>query len=99
VALTTRPNVTKNLQTDFPRGTPFDHQESTTLGVSSALAHQLFEIGMAGAAGSGSFCVSQRHLASAGLLEVSVASDARFHVGGQTPWHGAVPPQCLGTCR
>jgi hypothetical protein len=31
VALTTRPNLIKNLQTAFRRGAPFDHHELATL--------------------------------------------------------------------
>jgi DNA-binding NarL/FixJ family response regulator len=34
-----RHNLIKSLQTAFPRGAPFDHQQLTKLGVSSALAH------------------------------------------------------------
>jgi hypothetical protein len=37
MALTTRYKLIKSLQTAFPRGTPFDHQQLAKLGVSSAL--------------------------------------------------------------
>ena len=41
----TRHKPNKSLQSAFPRGTPFDHQKLTKLGVSSALAHNYLNSG------------------------------------------------------
>lgn len=55
MALTTRHNLIKTLQTTFPRGTAFDHAELAKLGVSSALAYHYLKAGWLARLGRGVF--------------------------------------------
>ena len=55
MALTTRHDLIKSLQTAFPRGAPFDHRELARLGVSSALAHHYLKSGWLVRLGRGVF--------------------------------------------
>jgi Transcriptional regulator, AbiEi antitoxin N-terminal domain len=55
MALTTRHNLIKSLQTALPRGAPFDSQDLAKLGVSSALAHHYLKSGWLERLGRGVF--------------------------------------------
>jgi len=90
VALTTRPNLIKSLQTAFPRGTPFDHHELTKLGVSSALAHHYLKSGWLLRLGRGVFMYPNDTLSREGCLKFLSRQVTGFHVGGKTAlaWRG-----------
>ena len=90
VALTTRPNLIKRLQTAFPRGTPFDHQELTKLGVSSALAHHYLKSGWLVRLGRGVFMFPNDTLRREDCLKFLARRVSGFHAGGKTAlaWRG-----------
>jgi hypothetical protein len=90
VALTTRPNLIKNLQTAFPRGTPFDHEQLAKLGVSSALAHHYLNSGWLVRLGRGVFMFSGDTLRQEDCLKFLSSRAPGFHVGGKTAlaWRG-----------
>jgi len=103
MALTTRHKLIKSLQTAFPRGTPFDSQQLTKLGVSSALAHHYFKSGWLTRLGRGVFTFPNDTLRREDCLKFLSRRVAGFHVGGKTAlaWRGIrhnVPtrePLCL----
>ena len=90
MALTIRHDLIKNLQTAFPRGTPFDHQELTKLGVSSALAHHYLKSGWLVRLGRGVFMFPNDVLRQEDCLKFLSRRLIGFHVGGKTAlaWRG-----------
>lgn len=90
MALTTRSSLIKSLQTAFQRGTPFDHQQLTTLGVSSALAHHYLKSGWLVRLGRGVFMFPQDTLRQEDCLKFLSRRVTGFHVGGKTAlaWRG-----------
>ena len=58
--------------------------------MSSALPHQIFEIGLAAQLGLGAFAFLKATLRRDCLRSLSRRIPG-FHDGGKTPWHGAVP--------
>ncbi len=90
MALTKRHNLIKRLQTAFPRGTPFDHQELVKLGVSSALAHHYLRSGWLLRLGRGVFMFPNDTLRREDCLKFLSRRVAGFHVGGKTAlaWRG-----------
>lgn len=90
MALTKRPNLIKRLQTAFLRGTPFDHQELTKLGVSSALAHHYLKSGWLVRLGRGAFMFPKDTLRRDDCLKFLSRRIAGFHAGGKTAlaWRG-----------
>ena len=85
-----RPNLIRSLQTAFPRGTPFDHQELTKLGVSSALAHHYLKSGWLARLGRGVFMFPKDTLRRDDCLKFLSRRAPGFHVGGKTAlaWRG-----------
>jgi hypothetical protein len=90
MALTTRHTLNKSLQSAFPRGTPFDHQELTKLGVSSALAHHYLKSGWLARLGRGVFMFPNDTLRRDDCLKFLSRRVKGFHVGGKTAlaWRG-----------
>lgn len=90
MALTKRPNLIRNLQTAFPRGTPFDHHELAKLGVSSALAHHYLKSGWLRRLGRGVFMFPNDTLRREDCLQFLSPGVPGFHVGGKTAlaWRG-----------
>jgi hypothetical protein len=90
MALTTRHKLNKSLQSAFPRGTPFDHQELTKLGVSSALAHHYLKSGWLARLGRGVFMFPNDTLRRDDCLKFLSRRVKSFHVGGKTAlaWRG-----------
>jgi hypothetical protein len=90
MALTVRHNLIKSLQTAFPRGTPFDNQELTALGVSSALAHHYLKSGWLARLGRGVFMFPNDDLRQEDCLKFLSRRMIGFHVGGKTAlaWRG-----------
>ena len=90
MALTTRHKLNKSLQSAFPRGTPFDHQELTKLGVSSALAHHYLKSGWLARLGRGVFMFPNDTLRRDDCLKFLSRRVKGFHVGGKTAlaWRG-----------
>jgi hypothetical protein len=90
VALTTRPNLIKSLQTTFLRGTPFDHNELAKLGVSSALAHHYLKSGWLLRLGRGVFMFPSDTLRRDDCLKFLSSRVVGLHVGGKTAlaWRG-----------
>ena len=90
MALTTRHKLIKSLQMAFPRGTPFDHQQLTRLGVSSALAHHYLKSGWLTRLGRGVFMFPNDTLSREGCLKFLSRQVTGFHVGGKTAlaWRG-----------
>ena len=82
MALTTRHKLIKSLQMAFPRGTPFDHQQLTKLGVSSALAHHYLKSGWLTRLGRGVFMFPNDTLRLEDCLQFLSRRVAGFHVGG-----------------
>jgi hypothetical protein len=90
MALNTRHNLIKLLQTAFPRGTPFDHRELVKVGVSSALAHHYLKSGWLVRLGRGVFMFPNDTLRREDCLKFLSRRVAGFHVGGKTAlaWRG-----------
>ena len=90
MALTTRHTLIKRLQTAFPRGTPFDHQQLLKLGVSSALAHHYSKSGWLTRLGRGVFMFPNDTLRREDCLKFLSSRVSGFHVGGKTAlaWRG-----------
>jgi hypothetical protein len=90
MALTKRYKLIKSLQSAFPRGTPFDHQQLTKLGVSSALAHHYLKSGWLTRLGRGVFMFPNDTLSREGCLKFLSRQVTGFHVGGKTAlaWRG-----------
>jgi len=90
MALATRHKLIKSLQSAFPRGTPFDHQELAKLGVSSALAHHYLKSGWLARLGRGVFTFPNDTLRQADCLKFLARRVRGFHVGGKTAlaWRG-----------
>lgn len=90
MALTTRPNLVKSLQTAFRRGAPFDHHELATLGGSSVLAHHYFKSGRLARLGRGVFMFPNDTLRREDCLKFLSSRVPGFHVGGKTAlaWRG-----------
>jgi hypothetical protein len=90
MTLTTRHKPIKSLQTAFPRGTPFDHQELAKLGVSSALAHHYLKSGWLSRLGRGVFMFPNDTLRREDCLKFLSRQMFGFHVGGKTAlaWRG-----------
>jgi hypothetical protein len=84
MALTTRHKLIKSLQTAFPRGTPFDHQQLAKLGVSSALAHHYLKSGWLTRLGRGVFMFPNDTLRRDDCLKFVSRHMPGFHVGGKT---------------
>jgi hypothetical protein len=75
MTLTMHPNLSNSLQTAFPRGTPFDHQELTTLVVSSGWLARL---------GLGVLMFPKDTLRREDCLTFLWRRMLDFHVGGKT---------------
>ena len=90
MALTTRHNLIKRLQTSLPRGTPLDHRELAKLGVSSALAHHYLKSGWLARLGRGVFMFPNDILRREDCLKFLSGRVPGFHVGGKTAlaWRG-----------
>ncbi len=90
MALPTRHKLIKSLQTAFPRGTPFDHQQLAKLGVSSALAHHYLKSGWLMRLGRGVFMFPNDTLRRDDCLKFLSRQMPGFHVGGKTAlaWRG-----------
>jgi hypothetical protein len=90
MALTKRSSLIKRLQTAFPRGAPFDHQQLAKLGVSSALAHHYVKSGWLMRLGRGVFMFANDSLRQEDCLQFMSRRVAGFHVGGKTAlaWRG-----------
>ncbi len=90
MALTTRPNLIRSLQTAFSRGAPFDHRQLATLGVSSALAHHYLKSGWLVRLGRGVFMFPNDILRQEDCLKFLSSRTPGFHVGGKTAlgWRG-----------
>ena len=90
MALTTRHDLIKSLQTAFPRGAPFDHRELARLGVSSALAHHYLKSGWLVRLGRGVFMFPNDTLRREDCLKFLSRRVAGLHVGGRTAlaWRG-----------
>jgi len=90
MALTIRSSLIKSLQTAFPRGAPFDHQELAKLGVSSALAHHYLKAGWLVRLGRGVFMFANDILRQEDCLRFVSRRGDGFHVGGRTAlaWRG-----------
>ena len=90
MTLTTRHKPIKSLQTAFPRGTPFDHQELAKLGVSSALAHHYLKSGWLVRLGRGVFMFPNDTLRREDCLKFLSRRMTGFHAGGKTAlaWRG-----------
>jgi hypothetical protein len=97
MALTTRHKLIKSLQTAFPRGTPFDHQQLSKLGVSSALAHHYLKSGWLTRMGRGVFMFPNDTLRQEDCLKFLSRRMPGFHVGGKDGFGLArCPPQPAG---
>ena len=90
MALTKRHSLIKRLQTAFPRGTPFDHQQLAKLGISSALAHHYLKSGWLTRLGRGVFMFPNDRLHREECLQFLAHQMAGLHVGGKTAlaWRG-----------
>lgn len=90
MALTTRHKLIKSLQMAFPRGSPFDHDQLSKLGVSSALAHHYLKSGWLARLGRGVFMFPNDTLRRDDCLKFLSRRVAGFHVGGKTAlaWRG-----------
>lgn len=90
MALTARHNLIRNLQTTFPRGTPFDHRQLAEVGVSSALAHHYLKSGWLARLGRGVFMFPNDTLHREDCLQFLSRRMPGFHVGGKTAlaWRG-----------
>jgi len=90
MALIIRHKLIKSLQMAFPRGKPFDHQQLTKLGVSSALAHHYLKSGWLTRLGRGVFMFPNDTLSREGCLKFLSRQVTGFHVGGKTAlaWRG-----------
>jgi hypothetical protein len=90
MAVTKRPNLIRNLQTAFPRGTPFDHHELAKLGVSSALAHHYLKSGWLARLGRGVFMFPKDTLRQDDCLRFLSRRVPGLHVGGKAAlaWRG-----------
>jgi hypothetical protein len=90
MALTTRHNLIKDLQTAFPRGAPFDHHQLAKVGVSSALAHHYLKSGWLVRLGRGVFAFPNDTLRREDCLEFLARRVTGLHVGGKTAlaWRG-----------
>ncbi len=90
MVLTNRYGLLKRLQTDIPRGEPFDHEQLRELGVSPALAHHYFKSGWLGRLGRGVFTFPSDTLRRDDCLRFLSRRVAGFHVGGKTAlaWRG-----------
>jgi hypothetical protein len=90
MALTTRHKLIKSLQTAFPRGTPFDHEQLEKLGISSALAHHYLKSGWLTRLGRGVFMFPNDALRQEDCLKFLSRRIQGLHVGGKTAlaWRG-----------
>jgi hypothetical protein len=90
MALTTRHQLIKSLQSAFPRGAPFDHERLAKLGVSSALAHHYSKSGWLVRLGRGVFMFPNDTLRREDCLRFLARRITGFHVGGRTAlaWRG-----------
>jgi hypothetical protein len=90
MALTKRHKLIRNLQTAFPRGAPFDHQQLTNLGISSALAHHYLKSGWLVRLGRGVFTFPNDTLRRDDCLKFLSRRVDGFHIGGKTAlaWRG-----------
>ena len=92
MALTERPKLNYQLQTTFPRGTPFDHQDLTKLGISSALAHHYSKSGWLVRLGRGVFMFPNDTLRQEDCLKFLARRVPGFHAGGKTALSGNQVP-------
>ncbi len=90
MALGTRSNLIRRLQTALPRGAPVDHRQLATLGVSSALAHHYLKTGWLARLGRGVFMFPNDTLRQEDCLKFLAGRMPGFHVGGKTAlaWRG-----------
>ncbi len=91
-ALTTRHKLNQRLQSAFPRGTPFDHQELGETGHFLGPGASLFEVGpqLARQLGRGVFMFPHDTLHRDDCLKFLSRREKGFHVGGKTAlaWRG-----------
>ena len=90
MALTNNPNLLKRLQTELPRGAPFDHRNLAQLGISSALAHHYVKSGWLARLGRGVFMFPNDNLSREACLVFLAGQIEGLHVGGKTAlaWRG-----------
>lgn len=90
MASTKRYKILKRLQTEQPRGAPFDHRDLARLGISSALAHHYLESGWLLRLGRGVFMFPNDTLQEDRCLKFLAGRCRGFHVGGKTAlaWRG-----------
>lgn len=90
MALVTRRNMLRRLQTEVPRGAPVDTAQLAALGVSPALAHHYLKSGWLNRLGRGVFSFPNDELREAYCLGFLARQVDGFHVGGKTAlaWRG-----------
>jgi hypothetical protein len=90
MTLTKRSSLVKRLQTELPRGAPFDHHKLAELGISAALAHHYTKSGWLVRLGRGVFKFPNDALEEADCLKFLALRLRGFHVGGKTAlaWRG-----------
>ena len=90
MALSTRFKLSKKVQTDLPRGRPFDSRELAKLGVSPALAYHYLKSGWLERLGRGVFMFPNDTLRQEECLKFLSHRIDGFHVGGKTAlaWRG-----------
>jgi hypothetical protein len=90
VSATTRPNLIKRLQTEQPRGRPFDTIDLRGLGISSVLANRYLSSGWIERLARGVYQFTGDSLDRGSCLAYLATKLPGFHVGGKTAlaWRG-----------
>ncbi len=90
VDATTRPNLIKRLQTELPRGRPFDTRDLRQLGISSVLANRYFSSGWIERLARGVYQFAGDSLDRDSCLAYLARKLPGFHVGGKSAlaWRG-----------
>lgn len=90
MALTNRPNLLRTLQTELPRGAPFDIQTLRDLGISSALASHYLKVGWLVRLGRGVFMFPNDDIQRDACLKFLSTQKPGLHVAGKTAlaWRG-----------
>lgn len=88
----TSPNLIRRVQTEIPRGAPFDREVLDRIGVSPALASHYVRAGWAVRLGRGVFKFPNDDLRLDETLKFLARGVAEFHVGGKTAlaWRGTL---------
>ncbi len=87
---TTRPNLIKRLQTELPRGRPFDTKDLGKLGISAVLANRYLSGGWVERLSRGIYQFTGDKLDRDSCLNYLAGKLQDFHVGGKTAlaWRG-----------